>query len=392
MRIGIIGLWILASQLLSGQSIRDSLSAELDKIIENSEIPGLGVCVVGENNFLLSRGFGYRDSEYELNYDSLTVQSVASIAKTMIAVSLMKLVEDGKLNLDEDINSYLPFKVVNPRFPHSKITLLHLATHTSSILETNRTDNGSYYIFDRNTPKTIFPKGDYRYYRKYLKNEDLSMKDYLMNYLTLNGSKFKKNIYGKLLPGEQYQYSNIGSTLVAYIIETVSGLSFEDFSNENIFIPLGMKNTTWKQPNTENFASQYFHNGQKVPDYALITFPSSDLHTNSQDMGKFMIEMLNGRLGNGTILDSTSYETMFTNQINNTSIENSRGIFWNINPVGNIGHDGGEIGTACRLILSPSLKKAFFFVINMSVYDIKHLEKDFINILITLCKYTERLE
>ncbi|MEN0050773.1 MAG: serine hydrolase domain-containing protein [Bacteroidota bacterium] len=387
----LIGIFILFSQTLIAQTTKDSLNIELEKIISNSKIPGLGVCVVGENGIVYSEGFGYRDVEQKKYYDSLTVQPVASISKTMIAVALMKLVEDGKVNLNEDINTYLPFKVTNPYFPEAKITLLQLATHTSSISENAQTDAGSYYIIEKDATKEIFPKGYYKAYKKYSKNEDIAIDDYLKNYLTTSGTKFKKKNFGKYKPGTEYTYSNIASTLAAYIIEVVSEQSFEDFTKVHIFEPLAMTNTSWKQANTSNVSSQYFHNGAKAPDYSLITFPAIDLHTNSIDMGKFLFEIMNGFNGSGTLLNKASYQQMFTNQINIEGTKERRGIFWSITPEGNIGHGGAEIGTACELIFSPQLDKGFFMIINMSVYGVNELEGDYVNILITISKYFKRL-
>lgn len=386
-----IGILLIISQLSNAQNAKDSLGIELTQIINDSDIPGLGVSLVGERGILYSKGFGLRDIANNTPYDSLTVQSVASVSKTMIAVSLMKLVEDGKVNLDEDINTYLPFKVINPNYPNAKITLLHLVTHTSSIIETDEVDDGSYYIIEKDASKRIFPKGDYRYYKKHLKNKNTDIEDYLESYLSRTGKKYGKSIFGKYSPGEQYAYTNIGATLVAYIIEIVSGETFEEFTKESIFNPLGMENTSWKLSNSTNQASQYFHNGCKAPEYSLITFPSGDLLTNSYDIGRFMSEILNGYSGTGKLLSPQSYQFMLSNHIALEGSKVSKGVFWDIGSQG-IGHGGAEIGTTCQLIFSPGLNKAFFIMINMSVYDQAHLEKDYIKILMTMSKYAKRID
>lgn len=158
MKALLIGFFLIISQIAIGQNAKDSLGIELTKLINNSDIPGLGISLVGEKGILYSKGFGFSDIANNMPYDSLTVQSVASISKTMIAVSLMKLIEDRKISLDEDINTFLPFKVINPNFPNTKITLLHLVTHTSSIIETDEADDGSYFIIDKKCFKKKIPK------------------------------------------------------------------------------------------------------------------------------------------------------------------------------------------------------------------------------------------
>lgn len=391
MRIVLFSALIFFSQVLAAQNSRDSLSIELERIIAHSAIPGLGVSIIGENDILYSKGFGYRDIQTKRLYDSLTIQSVASISKTMIAISLMKMVEQGRLNLEEDINTYLPFKVVNPNFLQRKITLLQLATHTSSIIESDQADDGSYFIHEREVSKKSFPKGHYKYYKRYRGNPNLSIGDYLERYLAVDGQKFKKNIFGNYAPGTAYSYSNIASTLVAYIIEIVSGQTFESFTEEHIFRSLNMESTTWKRPMNNNVSQQYFHNGSKVPDYTLITFPSGDLQTNSFDMAKFMLEMMKGYMGKGRLLKPESYTYMFTNRLNLRKTNQLRGIFWEIGPEGNIGHGGAEIGTTCQVIFSPALKKSFFLMINMTVYDQAHLEQDYRDLLITISKYAKSM-
>jgi len=203
-----------------------------------------------------------------------------------------------------------------------------------------------------------------RILKKYLKNENISIAEYLKNYLTLNGANFEENMFGNYAPGAKYTYSNIGSTLAAYIIELVSGQSFKDFTKAHIFDPIGMKNSIWNQSNSQNCSNQYFHNGCKAPDYSLIPFPSSGLHTNSHDMGIFMTEMMKGYNGHGNLLNKSSYAQMFTNQINTEGIKDARGVFWEIKPDGNIGHGGAEIGISCEVIFSPKLQKSFFMMIN----------------------------
>jgi CubicO group peptidase (beta-lactamase class C family) len=309
----------------------------------------------------------------------------------MIAVSLMKLAEKGKISLEADINMYLPFKVINPNFPKNKITLLQLATHTSSIVESDHADDNSYFVIDKKASKEIFPKGSYKYYKRHLKNENTTIEEYLKSHLVITGDKFNNDIFGDYVPGTQYSYSNVASTLAAYLIEILSGQTFESFTEENIFSPLQMENTSWKHPKGENVASKYFHNGFKVPDYTLITFPSGGLQTSSYDMAKFMSEMMNGYLGKGKLLSKESYHYMFTNRLDSEKISKTQGLFWDINLEGNISHGGAEIGTTCQVIFSPKLKKAFFMMINMTVYDQEILERSYRDLLITISRYAKSL-
>lgn len=389
----VIFLFLFQSSWIFSQSIKDSLTLELAHIIQQSRIPGMGVSIISEKGSLYTHGFGLRDKETNARYDSMTIQPIASISKTFIGMAVMQLVESGKVRLDLDINTILPFKIINPRFPEAKISLLHLVTHTSSIIETANVDQGSYVIVDRDAIKGSFPKGEYKHYKKYLKNEHMETHEYVQAYLSMEGDHFKSNIFGRYKPGTKYSYSNIGSCLAAYIVELVSGQTFVDYTQQHIFEPLGIKSAAWSRQeiHSSNIAEPYFQNGLHVPQYHLISYPSSGLHINSHDMGIYMTEIINGYFGKGSLLNRENYQILLSNQIKSESIRKKKGIFWDINVEDNIGHDGSEIGTACHVIFSPTLRKAFFVMVNCSLYDDEALEKDYVDVLITLSKYSKRL-
>ncbi len=383
---------LAVSVQINAQNSRDSLDAELRNIVHNSGIPGLGIGIVSQDSVLFVQGFGYSDVESKKPYLASTIQPVASISKTFIAMALMKLVENGKLDLNDDINNYLPFPIVNPRYPTNKITLLHLVTHTSSIQELEKVNRGSYFIYDRAAPKNIFPKGFYKYYKKYLRNQYVDYPMFVKQYLDPSSESFTSKIFGKYAPGEQFTYSNIGACLAAYIIECVAGESFAEFTRKEIFEPLGMNNTAWSKSDltSDKLANLYFQNGEEVPEYGLLGYPAGGLYTSTADIMIYMSEVIRGYLGRGTVLSSESYQTLLTNQLDE-KFENEMGVFWFINFEENIGHSGFEIGTACNVLFSPSLKKAIFAMVNISSPEDDRLENKYVKILITLSKYARRI-
>src|SRR5262249_4279053 len=78
---------------------------------------GFAVTIVSQNEVLFQKGYGLSDIERKVPYEPQSLQNVASVSKTLIGISLMQLVEQGKIKLDDDINTYLPYKVINPYFP-----------------------------------------------------------------------------------------------------------------------------------------------------------------------------------------------------------------------------------------------------------------------------------
>lgn len=127
----------------------DSLTNELNEIHKQGHFNGLSVAIVNEGGTLYQSGFGFSDAQAKEAYSVNTIQNIGSVSKTFIGVALMKAQEVGKLNLDDPINAYLPFKVVNSYFPTQPITIRHLATHTSTITDTEEYFNKVYLLKEK---------------------------------------------------------------------------------------------------------------------------------------------------------------------------------------------------------------------------------------------------
>lgn len=110
----------------------DSIVAEQ---MEGSGMVGLAAAIIVNKQVVWTHGFGFADKALGRLFTADTIMSVGSIAKPFLGVAMMRAVREGKLRLDEDINTYLPFRVVNPHHPAAIITLRHLATHTSGITD-----------------------------------------------------------------------------------------------------------------------------------------------------------------------------------------------------------------------------------------------------------------
>lgn len=136
-----------ASLLAEDQNHSNSLTVELSKIYKQGHINGLSVSIVNEHKTLYQNGFGFSDIKAKKPYTENTIQNIASISKTLLGVSLLKAQELGKLNLNDPVEKYLPFEVRNPYHPELPITINHLATHTSTIIDTEFYDK-SYVLKD----------------------------------------------------------------------------------------------------------------------------------------------------------------------------------------------------------------------------------------------------
>ncbi len=213
----------------------DSLIVELNDFQKKEVLPGFAVSIFRKDSVLFQKGFGQSNLKNKSPYIAENVQIVASITKTLVGVALMKLVEEGKLDLDNSINGILPFEVKNPFYPNEKITIRHLATHTSSIAYTENSDPG--YRFEEPLQLKDFSEDYVELLALLNKTDKYSMKEFLEKKLAKNGEWYKKQVFLNEKPGTHYEYSNFGIALLALIIEMKTGESFDEYTEELILNP-----------------------------------------------------------------------------------------------------------------------------------------------------------
>lgn len=347
-------------------SSKQAADIQIDSIFVDSEISGMSILLIKNDKVVYEKSAGFANAKNQKNYTSQSIQNIASVSKTLIAVSIMKAIDQGKVELDADINKYLPFKVTNPKHPDAAITLRHLATHTSSIMDTDDYMR-SYYFLNANQMTTQdLTEGYAEYFDMVQSNELIDESEFLKNVLLTNGKWFTDDVYGDEAPGEAGEYSNVAATLAAYVIENAVGMSYEDYTQTYIFDPLGMTQTSWDIDTHKNpqFATRYFSREKAVPDYYLITKADGGLYTSTEDFAKFMIEMSKGFKGQGTILSKESFTEMFTPQI--TEDDEAIGIFWELDPsTRSFNHSGGDPGVTTNAAYSSEHDRAIIMFTNI---------------------------
>ncbi len=349
----------------------EELENNLLRIFEDSGLSGISIVITNDAKLLYNKSFGYANVLVKKPYTNTTVQNIGSVSKTFIAAAIMKAQELGKLKLDGPINKYLPFEVVHPKYPEAPITLRHLSQHTSGI-----TDEVSYlraYVLDQpNADYSHLPDDAQEYISIMKENERISYAEFLENVLRKNGKWYTAKNFTNKAPGKRYHYSNMGAALAALVIENATGQSFYEFTGQYIFNPLQMEKTSWELTDNsrEDFAVRYFPDNIPVPDYHLITTADGGLITSTQDMGNYLIEILNGANGKGTILSQDSYKEMFKR----TKLgSESSGIFWGVNEDGVLNHSGSDPGVLSILAIYPKRGVGIFIMTNDSADESKKL-------------------
>ena len=253
--------------------------------IEHADIAGAVVAVVKDGKLLLARGYGYADvAKKEQVSPETTLFRPGSISKLFTWTAVMQQVEQGKLDLDRDVNDYLDFKIP-PAFG-KPITLRNIMTHSTGFEE---------------TVKDLFVGSA----------EDLRpIPDYLRVHMPAR-------IFP---PGMTPAYSNYATTMAAYIVERVSGQKFDDYVEEHFFKPLNMTHATFRQPLPEalkpSMSNGYaLGSGEAKPFEYVQVAPAGSLAASAVDMTHFMIMHLqNGKYGDVQILKPETAVEMHARQ------------------------------------------------------------------------------
>jgi CubicO group peptidase (beta-lactamase class C family) len=354
---------------LRAQSINDSISIELTKISKKKSLVGFSVAMVNKDSVIYAKGFGNADKKSNTPYNIHTVQPVASVSKTLLAVALMKAQEMEKLQLNDPINKHLPFKIYNPNFSNEKITILQLANHTSSILDSDFYEKTYVYKnaippfykhFDDNSLKAEVKQWvDMVNTNKMMPLGEFIKKQYVKDQAWYNTAQnFSNN-----RPGSTYKYSNMGANIAAYIIEQATGENYAQFVKNHILEPLQMKSSGWQGKNFEptNQSTLYWMD-QPLPDSDLITYPDGNFMTNIIDYGTFLCTMIQGYKGEDNVLTSKSYKVMMKKPV---SSDFKKGVFWSVDSE-KIGHSGNDPGIISHAYILKKLGIGIVVFINTS--------------------------
>lgn len=339
------------------ENAMNSIDGFIQKKMNETGIVGMGAAIIINKKLVWTHGYGYADRENKIPFTPSTIMNIGSISKTFTGVCIMKAAEEGKVSIDEDINTYLPFKVINPNFPNEKITLRHLATHTSGLADRYPFYNDSTYFYGGNKPE---PLGEF-----------------LKNYFLPGGKHYSKDNFLKSKPGAYRDYSNIGAGLAGYIVELRTGKKLNEYSKQHIFKPLEMSNSGWSlaEVNVNNHAKLYEKKGDSITSIQLYegtTYPDGGVRTSVNELSKFFICLLDdGKFNKTRILKKKTIDEMLRFQFNESNKpENVKldklnsGIFW-ATKMGatRIGHNGSDPGVRAFMLsdLTKEIGVILFF-------------------------------
>lgn len=389
----LIILFITLPNLLGAQNAEEALKTKLNQLYEENAFVGFALAILKTDKVIFTQALGYADQKNEIAYTSQTVQPVASISKTLLGVSLMKAQEMGKLKLDDNINDYLPFKIINPNFPNEVITIRHLANHTAGIKDTKYYRKS--YVFKTeipDLPEDLPPGLNRKKFEKYIKvyreNKAMPLSDFLSKLYTPNGEWYSENHFLNKKPGTEFSYSNNGAALASLILEKATKMEYKSFTQKYILEPLGMTNSAWS---LDNYAldqkSRQYLEGLEIPEFELITLADGGFVTNVMDFSKYLMAVMKGYQGEDNVLSAKSYDEMLKE-----NIHFGKGIFWNVkvaNKDNFIGHSGGDPGVTTLMFFEKESNYGYVFFSNTSGSDrVQAMSK----VIRALRDYTKKLE
>jgi CubicO group peptidase (beta-lactamase class C family) len=378
---------IVSVMLLAGlmQNLNAQMQGAVESIRNEFNIMGLSVAVVCDGKLTGTWHAGLRDYERDLPVNENTKYRIASISKFVMTTAMMKLVDSRMLDLDEDISTYLGYPVRNPNHPDKPITVRMLLLHTSSVNE-----GSGYDPFLMDTYGNVGNPPSFT------------------ELLSPGGSYYTEDMWRKEAPGSYYSYCNANFGLAGTIIERITGQRFENYMQQNLFIPLGITGSyipegvtdinnlaviyryidgVWT-PQTDDYrgvmSSPRDFSGYTAGTNGAVFSPQGGLRISAAELARIMILHLNGGKYDGKrIVSRRSIKLMqkawWTSDGTNGEAEEarsfSRGLSVHILPVPApdeplpqgvrmIGHTGSAYGLFSALFFDPAGKYGFIIIMN----------------------------
>lgn len=275
----------------------DEIENKIASLIKEANAVGLAVAVVKKDKVVYNKSFGLKDMERNLSLSDDDIFRIASISKSFSATSIMQLIEARKLSLEDDFSDLIGFKVRNPKFPNTKITLKMVLSHTSSI-----NDSEGYFSFEGINPQT---------------------------------NKNWEKCYNNYEPGKGYQYCNLNFNMIGAVIEKFSGERFDQYVKKHILDPLGLYGGYWVESLDKNrfvtlyeyqntvkklvpLPQAYAPRNEEIANYKLgystpIFSPTGGMKISAKDLAIYMAMHLNyGKLNGKQIIKKKSSKIMQT--------------------------------------------------------------------------------
>jgi len=275
-------------------SVKKYLTEYITREMKSHKVVGLSIALVDDQNLVWAQGFGYADKEKGIPADARTLYRVASISKLFTATSVMQLAEQGKVNIDQPLQTYLPEFSIQSRFPHAgPITPRNMMNHHSGLPA-----------------------------------------DFLQGFATSSQVRpaagiipLLKESYVAAPPNFAWSYSNLAFSLLGLMVAKVSGKDFVAYTDANVFEPLHMTNSSFElKPAMQPLLSKAYHKQKADAHEYIRDTAAGNLYSNVEDLARFeMIVFADGKAGERQILKPETIKQMLSVQNANVKLDLDQG-------------------------------------------------------------------
>lgn len=272
---GLVYSQLLAEQVEAEPSNLEELKAAIAELVKEKQVPAVSIAMVDKNGPVWVGAVGQANIEQNIVADENTLFRIGSTSKMFVALSVLKLIEEGKLSLSDKLSDLAPDIAFENQWESTDpIRLVHLLEHTTGWDDIHIPE----YAQNDPTPSTLKQGLDFHPHSR--------------------TSRWK--------PGSRMSYCNAGPPVAAYIVEKITGQKFEEYVQENFFDPMGMSTATYLLSDAvKSKGATLYANGNKAQEYWHISMrPSGSINASARDMAKFVEFYINRGLINGQQLIS----------------------------------------------------------------------------------------
>ena len=351
--VAALAVTLFSPELLSAQVDAEQIRTYVEQVRNETGVPGMSVAIAIGNELVFSDGVGFAELDNKVLATGRTVHNVGSVSKVLAVIPIMQLVEQGKVDLDATIQTYLPYY---PEKAHP-ITVRQVLTHTPGIRHYNGREFGPYGLLEM------------RHYGEFEKATELWRDDPLL-----------------FEPGTYWLYSSHAMNLMHGIVESVTGMNFEAYCRKCIWEPAGMLSTSFDVPSrvVQNRGRGYVRdqNGVLVnPRYADVSYKyaGGGMLSTVEDLVRLGIA-----LNRGLLLSRETIQEMYRPQLDPSirrfvhngepvPLQHKQAIVWWIrtDPQGRgfPGHTGTAKGTRSFLMNYPDIGVVVSLQVNSLPFD-----------------------
>jgi CubicO group peptidase (beta-lactamase class C family) len=321
----------------------DELRQRIEDVIKSSGTPAIGIALVNRDGPYWVAGWGKANLATGKAADENTLFRIGSISKMFAALAVLKLVEEGKLSLDDKLRDRAPeVKFANEWEDTHPVRVVHLLEHTTG-------------WDDAHLPEYAYAAPD--------------------TMTTLQALEFHPHSrISRWMPGTRHSYCNTGTLAAAYVVEKVTGQRYEDYIDQTFFKPLGMSSTSYFRTSTYDERGATLYQGLKPQEYwRLLQRPAGSINASASDMAKFLhFLLLRGATPSTRIVSEQSLDRM---EVPASTLGNAAGIVSGYGLANYVsghkasnaafrGHNGGVHGGLSELMYLKETGQGYVFMIN----------------------------